>query len=293
MDVRESTASTYGSQFGQFEIFCGRLGVPSRPPQPKALAQFIIGRALQGYKLSTIEVGVAAVAREAAHAGVSSLTTDPVVQRALKVAAQKAVRTVDQKIPLGYGDLRLVVQSLSREGVDPYIQARDTALFTVGWTGMFRSSELVGIEWGQVHFCPRGVMLFVPRSKTDPGEGAWVFLAESGQVTCPVRALRVLSLRFGQVGAVFRGRKNDTQHLSKTTVGQRLKKALCTAGVAGWEFYAAHSLRRGGATHASRSGIPLRMIQIMGRWKSDAVRQYLYTSPQEILEASATMQQRR
>jgi integrase len=66
----------------------------------------------------------------------------------------------------------------------------------------------------------------------------------------------------------------------------RLKKALAKIGVPHPELYAAHSLRRGGATHAARIGVPMRLIQVMGRWKSDAVRLYMYASPEQILQQS-------
>ena len=93
----------------------------------------------------------------------------------------------------------------------------------------------------------------------------------------------------GGEGYVFTGRQGPAEHLSKTTVGVRLQKALEVAGVKDWRLYAAHSLRRGGATHAAKVGLPLRMIQAMGRWKSDAVRVYLYCSPEQLFAASTRL----
>ena len=51
-------------------------------------------------------------------------------------------------------------------------------------------------------------------------------------------------------GPVFRPLAASVGALSKTTVGQRLKKGLQAVGVRNWDLYAAHSLRRGGATWA-------------------------------------------
>jgi site-specific recombinase XerD len=78
--------------------------------------------------------------------------------------------------------------------------------------------------------------------------------------------------------------------LAKTTVAVRLRKALQAVGVQEWELYAAHSLRRGGATWAVRQGVSWRRVQIMGRWKSDVVREYLYSSVTSMWGASAQMQ---
>ena len=56
-------------------------------------------------------------------------------------------------------------------------------------------------------------MVFVPQSKTDPGEGAWVFLAAGAGNRlpfCPVRALRTLRILTGGTGYVFTARKTVT-----------------------------------------------------------------------------------
>lgn len=162
-----------------------------------------------------------------------------------------------------------------------FIGCRDSAMFLVGWAGMFRCSELAAMDWRSVHFVEdRGVMLYVPSSKTDQvGEGAWVFVAQarSNSAMCPVRALRQLQQVYGGAGAVFRATAHG-KRISRSTLGTRLQKALKQAGVADPELYSAHSLRRGGATHASKCGMSSRMVQRMGRWKSDVVQEYLYTT---------------
>lgn len=172
-------------------------------------------------------------------------------------------------------------------------------MLLLGWSGMFRSSELVGIDWEHVRFSESGVMLYVSRSKTDQaGQGAWVFVAacEAEGLMCPVVSLRWLQdfyVRQGELnpsGPVFRGRAGALARLAKTTVAVRLRKILELVGVSGWELYAAHSLRRGGATWAVRHGVPLRQVQVMGRWRSDVVREYLYCSASAMWRASARQQ---
>ena len=55
-----------------------------------------------------------------------------------------------------------------------------------------------------------------------------------------------------------------------------------------WRLYVAQSLRKGvgGARHAAKVGLRLRMIEAMGRWKSDAVRVCMYCSPERLFAAS-------
>jgi integrase len=90
-------------------------------------------------------------------------------------------------------------------------------------------------------------------------------------------------------GPVFKVSLASMSPLQKGTVACRLKRALERAGVVGAGLYAAHSLRRGGATHAAKVGVPLRFVQLMGRWKSDAVRLYMYASPSQVWQQSARM----
>jgi integrase len=260
LDLATSTQQTYASQQQQHKAFCSHMGV-AQQPAADVLAKFIVGRAMHGYRLSTIECGVSAVARWGSEQGGGDLTSSPIVQQSLRVAAKYAVPSNQQKLPLDRADLRKVVVGL-RERKD-FIGRRDAALFLVGWAVMCRVSELVAINWRDVHFQDsRGVMIYVPSSKTDQaGEGAWVFVAEARDdpVMCPVRALKELQSRYGGTGPVFTSTVRG-QRLSKNTVGARLKKALRAVDVENLDLYSAHSLRRGGGTYALKSGVPLRQV---------------------------------
>eukprot|EP00882_Tetradesmus_deserticola_P007786 GHRQ01008196.1.p1 GENE.GHRQ01008196.1~~GHRQ01008196.1.p1 ORF type:complete len:337 (+),score=36.62 GHRQ01008196.1:408-1418(+) len=293
-DVAPSSQLTYDAGVQRFERFCTVAGF-SLPPQSLDVAEFIACMVAANYKLSTIAVTMASLRRWARQRWPGEAVMDAhEVQLALKVARRLAVRHLRQKLPLAAADLVLVLNALARSPTNNFIAVRDAAIFTVGWAGLLRSSEIVGLDWQDVHFTQEGeVMLYLPRSKTDPGAGAWVFLGSGceGGVH-PAAALRRLQQLAGgaaAVGPVFTAFKGSTSRLSKSTVGPRLKKALAKSGVPAAEMYAAHSLRRGGATHAASVGVHLRLIQVMGRWKSDAVRAYLYTSPQQLFHASSQM----
>jgi integrase len=260
------------------------------------VAQFTVARAQHGYAFSTIEQGVYALALWALELGVEGLAQALEVRRALAVANKLAVLKVGQKWPLERPQLQQVVKYLRVKGDDDFVAVRDMALFLVGWCGMFRCSELVSVEEEERRYTESedGVMLFLRKSKTDQsGQGAFVLLArcDEDEDLCPVKALQRLERllrRRGQLsGPVFTQSQQSSAALSKSTVGPQLRKVLEWAKMAHWERYAAHSLRRGGATWEVRKGVSLRMVQAMGRWKSDVVREYL----SELLGASR-MQQR-
>ncbi|WIA31088.1 hypothetical protein OEZ86_001115 [Tetradesmus obliquus] len=238
LDLAQSTHRSYGWHVRQYRQFCVAAGAPQQP-DAQVLAQFVVGRAQHGYAVSTIEQGVYAVARWALDVGQEGLASDLVVRRAMKVAAKLAVPAGRQKLPLDRRELRAVVSSLQARGRRDFIGVRDAALFLLGWTGMFRSSILVGIDWEDLRPIQQkgGVLIYVPRSKTDQaGEGAWVFIACcEEEAMCPVQALwrlRRLAVqheRGDPVGPVFTAREGKQQRLRKTTVGVRLRKAASIA----------------------------------------------------------------
>lgn len=294
-DVASNTLRAYDSAVRRYLRFCQIAGLDARP-DPVQLQQFIAALVKANYKLSTIAVTMSGLRRWAADEwGSDSVVDDSGVQRALKVARRLAVQDTRQKLPLSAEDLIKVVRHLaSAKSLAAYTAVRDSAMFVIGWAGMLRSSEIVGLEWRDVHFTRHGeLMLHLPKTKTDPGAGSWVLLASSeASMICPATSLRALKMLSGDaqaVGPVFKPFLAASSALAKTTVACRLKKALASAGICDANLYAAHSLRRGGATHAAKVGIPLRFIKLMGRWRSDAVREYLYASPELVMQQSKRM----
>jgi integrase len=69
---------------------------------------------------------------------------------------------------------------------------RDRALLLVGFVGAFRRSELAVLERPHVADHPRGLVITIPRSKTDPyGQGQLIVLPHSSRPErCPVLSLQ-------------------------------------------------------------------------------------------------------
>ena len=189
LDLAESSHRSYGWHQQQYKVMCQRLQRPVWP-DPHSLAQFMIGRAQHGYARSTVEQGAYAVARWGTDVGVDGLIGHREVQRAMAVVAKVATPAgAGQKLPLDRRDLRKVVYDLGALGDNSFLGRRDTALLIVGWAGMFRSSELVGIRWDHVSFTSKGgVLIYVPSSKTDQKRTDWCLAACFRHVTYCVAA---------------------------------------------------------------------------------------------------------
>ncbi len=168
-DLAASTQRNYASQEAQFAAFCGKVGVAVEP-RPELVATFILGRMRQGYKLFSIEGGLAAIERMAARMGLGSVRDAGIVQQAIRVLRQHADRGSVQKLPLSQEHLVAIIAQLAVGPVRTlFHRTRDTAMLQLGWAGMLRGQELVDIRWEEVQLVQGGVMVFIPHSKTDRG----------------------------------------------------------------------------------------------------------------------------
>lgn len=288
-----STLATYEVQRGQFLQFCELLGVTgSACFTADVLSRWVMGRSLSRYKLSTIELGLNAIADWLPSRGVLH---DRAVIHALSVAARQPSAVRRQKVPIMVSLLRLLVPH------EPtfWREARDYAFWLLAWFGMFRGSELASLRWEDLSVREgKGLVVFVPASKTDQaGQGQYVFIQaavhEGDSVICPLRALSRLA-DFAPAGSdlhgpVFAVHQNSERAVSKNTMLSRLHRALHDLGQPS-ELFGLHSFRSGGATAASLGGVPERLIKAHGRWVSDCVRIYTNALPVERWGVSGAMQ---
>ena len=163
--------------------------------------------------------------------------------------------------------------------------ARDRALILLGFAGAFRRAELVEIRGGDLRFGPRGLSMFLPRSKADQiGEGSLVHVAANPLAAhCPVAAVRAWLDAAGiRQGGVFRRiTRSDAlgrQRLSAESVRLILKERAWEAGYRGEELDRStpHSLRAGCITTLALASVHERDIMKHSRHGSQAVmRSYI------------------
>ncbi len=152
---------------------------------------------------------------------------------------------------------------------------RDRALLLVGFFGAFRRSELVGLNIDHLVWESEGVIITLPRSKTDQtGEGKIKALPYGEGLLCAASALRQwLELSETDQGPVFRGITRwsalKPERLNPASVNQILKTAAENAGLDFVPDLSSHSLRRSLATNAHRSGATFESIKRQGGWTHD------------------------
>ena len=184
----------------------------------------------------------------------------------------KRVRGTNQKAkkPILINDLKIIISVIDQTAQIDRKKIRDKALILVGFSGGFRRSELVEINYDDIEFVSEGVKIFVKRSKTDQsGEGMTKAIPYfDNKLFCPVTNLK----KWIEYSEVRSGKIFD---ISDKSVALIIKKYASLSGLDP-NKYGGHSLRSGFATSTAESGAEERNIMAMtGHKTTQMVRRYI------------------
>ncbi len=153
---------------------------------------------------------------------------------------------------------------------------RDRALLMMGFCGALRRSELVAVKAEDIEFTTRGIILTLPRSKTDQtGQGRKIGIPKGRGRICPVEAVKVwLAHLRAEHDYIFRsvtkgGVVSETA-LSDRAVADIIKHYAQKAAL-NPERYSGHSLRSGLCTSAAQHGVSSWKIRAQTGHKSDSM----------------------
>ncbi len=153
---------------------------------------------------------------------------------------------------------------------------RDRALLLLGFCAALRRSELAGVKVEDLEFTAQGIILTLPRSKTDQtGQGRKIGIPKGRGRICPVMAVNEWIVQLGAdegflFRAVSKGRRIGDEKLSDRAVADIIKHYAAQAGL-NPERYSGHSLRSGLATSAAQHGISSWKIRQQTGHKSDTM----------------------
>ena len=189
MDLAHASATmrAYQSGFRQFKKWCELNGHEFLPPTEQTVGNYLAIHADQ-YSLATLNLRISAIQYHCHEAGAGLNLWHPSIRRVLRGIQMSKKEPQKHAAAFTPEDINALV---SAAGGD-LGGKRDRALILVGFAGAFRRSELVGIDVEHAKEAPDGMVVFVPRSKTDQGgHGAVVEIGYgSNPETCPVLALR-------------------------------------------------------------------------------------------------------
>ena len=265
-----NTLRAYKADFKDFSAFCVKNGLSSMPTEPKILSLYLTHLSATS-KFSTLKRRIASISVIHKIKGHYLDTKHPIIMENLH--GIKRVRGTNQKTkkPILINDLKAIINSIDQMNQPEKKKIRDKAIILIGFSGGFRRSELVNIDYEDIEFVNEGVKIFVKRSKTDQsGEGMIKAIPYfDSKLFCPVTTLKNW-IDFSEIksGKIF--------DLSDRSIALIIKKYASLSGLDA-DKYSGHSLRSGFATSTAESGAEERNIMAMtGHKTTQMVRRYIH-----------------
>ncbi len=289
----DNTRRTYRAAVRHFQNWGGPL-----PSDPEAIVRYLLAFA-DVNNPRTLALRLTALAQWHRAQGFSDPTASPDVHKTLLGIQRLHGKPKRKAKALAIDELECIVAALrAQQGL---IATRDLALVQLAFFGAFRRSELVAITCADLDWQPDGLVILLPRSKTDQtGEGLRKAIPY-GEPTgcCPARALRAWLVTANiNDGPIFRainrwgGMRDDGLHPS--TINAILKTRAEEAGLIHANALSSHSFRRGLATSAHRAGADFLDIKRQGGWKNDGtVQGYIEEAEQFTANAAGHLLKRR
>ena len=263
-----NTLRAYQSDFKDFSAFCSKNGFNSLPSEPKIVAIYLTH--LSSFsKFSTLKRRLASIKVIHRLKGHYIDIKHPIIGENLLGIKRKMGVKQKAKKPLLINDLKEIIKVIDEEKND-FKKHQNKALILIGFSGGFRRSELVSIQYEDIDFVNEGVKILVRRSKTDQsGFGMTKAIPYfENKIYCPVTSLKEW-INHAKInnGKIF--------NISDKTVALTIKKYALLAGLDKTK-YAGHSLRSGFATSTAEIGADERSIMAMtGHKTTQMVRRYI------------------
>jgi site-specific recombinase XerD len=279
-----NTLRGYRSDWADWCGWCVTQRITPLPASAAGISKYLTFLAGHGAKVGTMSRRLSAIRFAHAIRGLPDPT-----DAARVLAVWEGIRRThgappDQSAPLMPPELFAGVDACPEQRVwadrrrppEPSLAgARDRALLLVGFIGALRRSELAAVDVGQVAEHPHGLVLSLPRSKTNPtGEAAeLIVLPRAGNTRrCPVAALTGwMDLAAISDGPIFRP-VSKANRAGPGRLHPESINALVQAAVARADLdpapYSAHSLRAGFVTYAHLRGASDRAIAHQTRHRS-------------------------
>jgi site-specific recombinase XerD len=271
-----NTLRGYRSDWSDFTAWCAQARLDPLPAAAATISSYLTELARAGAKVGTLSRRLSAIRFAHQLRDLADPTT-----AARVVAVWEGIRRThgappEQVTPLmPPGLLEVLVacpttkswKTRGRAEEPDLAGLRDRALLLVGFWAALRRSELAGLTVDQITDHPNGLVLALPRSKTNLYglEAELVVLPRAGhRGRCPVTALQTwLDAAVLTEGPVLRPVSKGNRALSRSlhpeSINDLVQAAVARAGLDPTS-YSAHSLRAGFVTYAHLRGASDRAI---------------------------------
>lgn len=248
----ENTRRAYRSAIRHFMAWGGVL--PSDEP---LMIRYLLAYA-PALNPRTLALRLTALSQWHIHQGFADPASTPTVRKTLIGIERVHGKPKKKAKALPLEDLERIVTRLA--SIDTLKAKRDNALLQIGYFGGFRRSEMVALEIPHVAWEPEGIVITLPRSKTDQqGQGIVKAIPYGSGPCCPASALRAWMTAAGITsGPLFRPITKwgalGADALHEASVNAILDTCARLVQLDYVPQLSSHSLRRGMATSAHRAG---------------------------------------
>jgi len=266
LSLAQNTRRAYASDFARFIAWGGQI-----PSSENIVADYLAEHS-SSHSVATLARWLASIAKAHRSADLSDPTRGEIVKATLRGIRRELGAPSQQVKPLLKEDLFATLDCMSNNIKD----VRDQALLLLGFAGALRRSELVNLNLADIEHVRLGIVITIPRSKTDQiGTGRKIGIPFGRTRWCPVKHLsNWLVCAQVESGRVFRPVDRhghiSGHHLSGEAVAMIVKQRVEAAGLDP-SAYSGHSLRAGLATSAVIAGVNTLSIRRTTGHASDAM----------------------
>ncbi len=264
----DNTRKAYRSAIRQFEKWGGRL-----PTDRETIVRYLLARA-GSLNTRTLDLHLTALSQWHHYQGMNDPVHDPLVRKTMEGMRRTHGQPKRKAKALRLEHIAQMV-GVIQQWPDTVKRRRDLAMVLTGFFGAFRRSELVAIQVVDLIWEPEGLIIQLPRSKTDQkAVGMTRALPYSEPGCCPATAIKEwLAAAEIHDGPLFRPVNRWGQIQARPLNPGAINDLLKSLGTAcQFNFVpdlSSHSLRRGLSTSAARERVDFEAIKKQGGWKSD------------------------
>lgn len=288
----ESTCQKYRAAFNRWKEWAEQQRVLSAPADPLHIALYLVKLLNTANTPAPIVSAVHGISWFHSISGQPDPCQNEMVRRVQQAARRILAKPRQRKLPLPQHVLKKLGKKLNRKKL---LDVQTLALITVGYAGFLRWDDLSHVYADEITIKEEYMVLFLERRKNDQfREGSWVFISRWSGLLCPVGLVEQLLRQGGHQGHVplfgrirsRRGKQVVKGAMSYSRARELVRSALARVGEDP-DLYCLHSLRSGGVSVAAAAGVPDRLIQRHGGWRSESgMKCYFSECLPKLLEVS-------
>jgi len=291
----ENTVKKYAGAANRWRRWTERHKISPFPAEPLYVALYLVDLMQTADTPAPILAAFYGISWALQLGGWPDVTQAPCIRRVREAARRILEHTPSPKKPIKKKHIRRIGRITDRNNL---VELQTLTLMVLGFASFMRWDDLRSVFADEIVVRRTYMALFLERRKNDQfREGSWVFVGRWSGRLCPVALTEELLQKGKHRGhvklfrKVTKGKKRTylRGELSYKRALEWVRDALVRVDL-NPKQYGLHSLRAGGATAAATLGLPDRLVQRQGGWRSErSMHRYFQESLPNLTLVSRTI----